>query len=84
MPVKKSKDVINVGIIGTGGIAEGAHMPGYLATPGVKVIAACDVAKERAEKFAERFLKHLQLNKKKLFWYLYLLLVYVPCHPVIF
>jgi predicted dehydrogenase len=55
MPVKKSKDVINVGIIGTGGIAEGAHMPGYLATPGVKVIAACDVAKERAEKFAERF-----------------------------
>ena len=55
MPVKKDKDIINVGIIGAGGIAEGAHMPGYLATPGAKVIAVCDVVKERAEKFADRF-----------------------------
>lgn len=51
----KKGDTINVGIIGAGGIAEGAHMPGYQATPGVKVIAVCDIIKERAIQFARRF-----------------------------
>lgn len=55
MKAKKSKDIINIGIVGAGGIAQGAHMPGYLATPGVKVIAVCDVVKERAEEFAKRY-----------------------------
>ncbi len=55
MKAKKSKDTINIGIVGAGGIAQGAHMPGYLATPGVKVIAVCDVVKERAEQFAKRY-----------------------------
>jgi predicted dehydrogenase len=55
MPIKSDKDTINVGIIGSGGIAEGAHMPGYLATPGVRVIAVCDVVKEKAERFAEKY-----------------------------
>lgn len=52
---KKAKDTINIGIIGSGGIADGAHMPGYLAAPDAKVIAVCDVVKERAEKFAEKY-----------------------------
>jgi len=56
MPKKSAKkDTVNIGIIGSGGIAEGAHMPGYLAVPDAKVIAVCDVVKEKAEKFAEKY-----------------------------
>ncbi|HEV2124830.1 MAG TPA: Gfo/Idh/MocA family oxidoreductase [Chloroflexota bacterium] len=46
---------LRVGIIGTGGIATGAHIPGYQKTDGVEIYAACDVIKERAEQMAERF-----------------------------
>lgn len=55
MKVKKTKDTINVGIVGTGGIARGAHMPGYQACQDVKVIAACDIIKEAAENFAKQY-----------------------------
>ena len=48
-------DTLRVGIIGTGGIATGAHIPGYQNTEGVELYAACDVVKERAEAIAERF-----------------------------
>lgn len=51
----KNKKTINVGIVGAGGIARGAHMPGYLNTDGVKVIAVCDIIEEAAEKFAKDF-----------------------------
>ena len=51
----KKKKTINVGIIGAGGIARGAHMPGYLNTDGVKVIAACDIVEATAKKFAKDF-----------------------------
>jgi predicted dehydrogenase len=54
MKTKKKKD-INVGIVGAGGIARAAHMPGYLATEGVKVIAVCDIVKKAADKFAGDF-----------------------------
>jgi predicted dehydrogenase len=47
--------VLRVGIIGTGGIATGAHIPGYQRTPGVELFAACDVIEERAKSMAERF-----------------------------
>ncbi|MGB9595287.1 MAG: Gfo/Idh/MocA family protein [Candidatus Poribacteria bacterium] len=57
------KGTINVGIVGAGGIASGAHMPGYLAVPDVKVIAVCDVVKERAESFADRY----GISKKNVF-----------------
>jgi predicted dehydrogenase len=50
---KKEKDV-KVGIVGAGGIAQGAHMPGYQATSGVKVVAVCDIVKEKAERFAKQ------------------------------
>ena len=55
MKGKKGKDVINVGIVGAGGIAQGAHMPGYQAVSGTKVIAVFDVVEERAEQFAKRY-----------------------------
>src|SRR6266545_6412392 len=51
----KAERPLRVGIIGTGGIATGAHIPGYQKTPGVELYAACDVIKERAESMAERF-----------------------------
>ncbi len=46
---------LRVGIIGTGGIASGAHIPGYQRTPGVELYAACDVVEERAQAMAEKF-----------------------------
>lgn len=49
------KKIINVGVVGSGGIARGAHMPGYLNTSGVKVIAACDIIEDTAKKFAKDF-----------------------------
>lgn len=52
---EKKGDVINIGIVGAGGIARGAHMPGYQAVPGAKVIAVCDIVKEAAESFARQF-----------------------------
>jgi predicted dehydrogenase len=48
-------DVLRVGIIGTGGIAQGAHIPGYQGTEGVELYAACDVIEERAQAMAEKF-----------------------------
>ena len=51
----KKNDVINVGIVGAGGIARGAHMPGYQAVPEVKVIAVCDIVEDAAKSFAKQF-----------------------------
>ena len=49
-------DKLRVGIIGSGGIAEGAHAPGYKAIPDdCELVACCDVRPERAKAFAERF-----------------------------
>ena len=63
----KKKKTINVGIVGCGGIAQGAHMPGYLNTDGAKVIAACDIVKAKAEKFAKDFdIPHVFTDYKKL------------------
>ncbi|MGI6715618.1 MAG: Gfo/Idh/MocA family protein [Eubacteriales bacterium] len=42
---------VNVGIIGTGGIA-GFHMAGYKANPNAKVVAVCDIDYEKAKRFA--------------------------------
>ena len=41
----------NVGIVGCGGIARGAHWPFYKNDKRVKVVAVCDIIKERAEGF---------------------------------
>ncbi len=47
---------LKVGIIGCGGIANGAHLPGYAAlTDKVELYAACDIIPERAEKAKEQY-----------------------------
>ncbi|MFH1006607.1 MAG: Gfo/Idh/MocA family oxidoreductase [Candidatus Latescibacterota bacterium] len=47
---------IGVGVIGSGGIAQGAHLPGYAAlSDEVEIIACCDVDEKVAETAAERF-----------------------------
>jgi predicted dehydrogenase len=47
--------VLRVGIIGTGGIATSAHIPGYQKCEGIELHAACDVLKDRAEAMAAKF-----------------------------
>jgi predicted dehydrogenase len=48
---------IGIGIIGSGGIAQGAHLPAYkaLADPSVDVVAVADVRRETAEQAAKKF-----------------------------
>lgn len=46
---------INVGMIGTGGIAVNQHMPSLAKQPDVKIAAVCDVNEEAAKRAAERF-----------------------------
>jgi predicted dehydrogenase len=47
-------DKIGIGIIGAGGIAEHAHIPGYLQQPDVRLVAVADVVAERAQALAEK------------------------------
>ena len=42
---------VNVGIIGCGGIANGKHMPALHALPNVRMVAFCDIVREKAEKW---------------------------------
>lgn len=47
---------LRIGIIGTGGIARGVHLPGYKALPELcEVAAVCDVSPESAQKAAADF-----------------------------
>ncbi|MCK5328808.1 MAG: Gfo/Idh/MocA family oxidoreductase [Candidatus Latescibacteria bacterium] len=47
---------IGVGVIGSGGIAQGAHLPGYAALEDeVEIVACCDVDEKVAKAAAERF-----------------------------
>ena len=45
--------VLRVGIIGAGGIARGAHVPGYRQSGRAEVTAVCDVNVDAARTFAE-------------------------------
>lgn len=47
--------IVNVGIIGCGGIANGKHMPALKSIPNVRMVAFCDIIKEKAEKAAEKY-----------------------------
>jgi predicted dehydrogenase len=53
-PGRGKDGVLRVGIIGAGGIAQGAHVPGYQATEGVELYAACDVVEGRAQAMADK------------------------------
>lgn len=47
---------LKIGIIGSGGIATGCHLPGYASIPDLcEVVAVCDINPEVAQKAAERF-----------------------------
>ena len=47
--------IVNVGIIGCGGIANGTHMPSLKKLPNVRMVAFCDIIPEKAEKAAKEF-----------------------------
>ena len=47
--------IINVGIIGTGGIANGKHMPALAKVEGVAMTAFCDIEVEKATSAAATF-----------------------------
>ena len=49
--------IVNVGIIGCGGIANGKHMPSLKTVPNVRMVAFCDIVIEKAEKASHRFVK---------------------------
>ena len=48
-------DRVRVGVIGSGGIAQGAHLPGYAACPDVDIVAVADVSEKTAQAAAEKF-----------------------------
>jgi predicted dehydrogenase len=53
---KKVKTPIGIGIIGSGGIAQAAHMPGYAAYPELcRIVAVADIHPEVAKTAAEKF-----------------------------
>lgn len=46
---------LKIGLIGTGGIAQGAHIPGYLSVPDqCEIVWACDVNEKLAKEVAEK------------------------------
>ena len=49
------KDKIRVGVVGAGGIANGFHIPSFIAHPNAKVVAICDVDEARAKATADRY-----------------------------
>ena len=46
--------MIKLAIVGTGGMAH-AHAESFQAIRGCKLVAACDVDRKKAEKFAARY-----------------------------
>lgn len=46
---------VRVGIIGSGGIAQGAHLPGYKNVPEAELVACCDAREETARTAATKF-----------------------------
>ena len=47
--------IVNVGVIGCGGIANGKHMPALQKIKNVRMVAFCDIIEERAVEAAEKF-----------------------------
>src|SRR5204863_8654188 len=60
---------VRIGIIGTGGIANGAHLPGYSQIPEeCEIFALCDIDPKALQKTAEKYphVKHKVEDYKKL------------------
>lgn len=47
--------IVNIGIIGCGGIANGKHMPSLSKIPNVRLVAFCDIIPERAEDAKKKY-----------------------------
>ena len=52
---KISMRAVKIGIIGCGGIANGKHMPSLAKLSNVKMVAFCDIKKEKAEAAAKKY-----------------------------
>lgn len=51
---------VRIGLIGTGGICRGKHIPGYLACPECEITALCDIDPKALEKTKDKYdLHHL-------------------------
>ncbi|MBD2864271.1 MULTISPECIES: Gfo/Idh/MocA family protein [Paenibacillus] len=46
---------LRIGIIGTGGIANGKHMPGLAKVKNAEMVAFCDIVEERAQEAAKKY-----------------------------
>lgn len=46
---------LKIGIIGTGGIAQAAHIPGYQRLEGVEIVAGCDIKPDVLKTVQEKF-----------------------------
>ncbi len=46
---------LKIAVIGAGGIANYAHLPGYAKMDNVEIVAICDILPERAKTVAEKF-----------------------------
>ncbi|NMB96266.1 MAG: Gfo/Idh/MocA family oxidoreductase [Clostridiaceae bacterium] len=50
---------IKIGIIGTGNIAQNAHIPSYLKQKDVEIVAVCDINETRVKEVADKYnIKH--------------------------
>ena len=49
------KKKLGIGIIGSGGIAQGAHMPAYAGFDDCEIVAVCDIKKSARDAAAEKF-----------------------------
>ena len=50
-----AQQTLGVGVIGCGGIANGAHLPNYARMPRVRIVAVADIDLERAKTTAARW-----------------------------
>jgi len=50
-----ANDIVRIGIIGCGGIANGKHMPSLAKVKNAKMVAFCDIIEERALKAREKY-----------------------------
>lgn len=53
--MKAPEKILNVGIIGCGGIANGKHMPSLAKIPEVRMVAFCDLVPDRAQEAAKKY-----------------------------
>ena len=49
------KDIINVAVIGCGNIANGAHIPAYMASENARIKYFCDIIPEKAEACVRKY-----------------------------